>query len=343
MPPTLSETKLLVQQAIGDRTVTVIGSGLSAAAGLPTMPQLADLLLKNMPVDRSLASDWKPIADRLKTQDLESAMDGISAGSPILSDVVKLVSAEVTKKERDVFDNLAKGEALPLARLFTLLARVNSRIVVVTTNYDRLVEAASEQAGLPIDTSFTGAYFGRFDPETSRQLFESLPRQRDRRTAIATRQHVALLKPHGSLDWFRVGDEPIRSITGIDSPPLIITPGSSKYETGYERPFDHHRAAGNAAIDAARALLIVGYGFNDSHLQTHLGPALNSGTSAVVLARTLSVAAHAQLASAPQILAMERTAGAAGRSTTVYHHGESAVYDGVDLWDLEVLIAEALI
>src|ERR1019366_781951 len=262
-----------------------------------------------------------------------------------LAEIVQTVAKEVIVREREVICRMATGAVtLPCTALVERLRRVTRRAVIITTNYDRLLEAAVEHAGIPIDTSFIGDYFGRFDPTGSKQLFQSLPRLRNRRVAAVTRPHVVIYKPHGSLDWYSVDDAPMRSLINLDAPRLIITPGRSKHERGYERPFDHHRALGNTAIDAASSLLVLGYGFNDSHLQTHLGPKLREGTRALVLTRTLSEKARLEIAAAPQMLALERAHGtpSGNAATTAYWRGETVLFDGIDLWDLDTLIKEAL-
>ena len=117
-----------------------------------------------------------------------------------------------------------------------------------------------------------------------------------------------------------------------------------KLDRGYERPFDHHRSAGNDAIDAARALLIFGFGFNDRHLQTHLEPRLRDGTPALIAARTLTANARKVLDNAPQALALFRSPGIpeTDKSTTVLWRGDEVRCDGVDIWDLKELTQEVL-
>jgi hypothetical protein len=342
---TLDDIKRAIQDNVTGNTVTIVGAGISAAAGLPTMPELASTLIAALPLNPALADDWKPIADRLGRMDLESALDSVHADSPLLTEIIQTVAKEVIVREREVICGMATGNIkLPCTALIDRLRRVNRRAVIITTNYDRLLEAAVEHAGLSIDTSFIGDYFGRFDHKQSKQTFQSLPRLRSRHVATVTRPHVVIYKPHGSLDWYYVDDAPVRSLIELDVPRLIITPGKSKHERGYEQPFDHHRAAGNTAIDDASSLFILGHGFNDGHLQTHLGPKLQAGTPAVVLTRTLSDNARSQVATAPEVIALERTPGTPNgdASTTAHWHGESVPLDGVDLWDLDTLIKEAL-
>lgn len=342
----MDDVKREIQCNVTDNTVTIVGAGISAAAGLPTMAELANTLIARPPVGRALADEWKPIEARLAGMDIESALDSIDADSPLLKEIVQTVATEVMARERQVISRMATGHIrLPCTAFIERLRRVNSRrAVIITTNYDRLLEAAVEHVGVAIDTGFIGDYFGRFDHKESKQAFQVRPRRRNRRVATVTRPHVAIYKPHGSLDWYRVDGLPVRSLIDLDAQRLIITPGKSKHQRGYEQPFDHHRASGNSAIDDASALFILGYGFNDGHLQTHLTPKLLAGTPTVVLTRTLSKNARKQVAAAPKVVALERTPGTPPgyASTTAHWRGETVAFDGFDLWNLDTLIKEAL-
>ncbi len=64
--------------------------------------------------------------------------------------------------------------------------------------------------------------------------------------------HAVVLKPHGSLDWYRKETEPVRCTFPIDAPRLIITPGLNKFRGGYDQPFDAHRESANKEIDNAQ-------------------------------------------------------------------------------------------
>lgn len=74
---TVDELKRQLQQHLSDGLVTIVGSGLSAATGLPTMGDLANHLIKNMPSRLSGASkdSWDRIAQAIsKGVGLEPAL-----------------------------------------------------------------------------------------------------------------------------------------------------------------------------------------------------------------------------------------------------------------------------
>ena len=109
-------------------------------------------------------------------------------------------------------------------------------------------------------------------------------------------------KPHGSLDWYARAGRPIRyagELPGV--PRLIIPPGRNKSRLGYEQPFDRQRERANKAIDGASRLLILGYGFAEEHLETHLRPALTGGRPALILTYALSDSIRSLVRSCPAV------------------------------------------
>jgi hypothetical protein len=142
---------------------------------------------------------------------------------------------------------------------------------------------------------------------------------------------ISLYKPHGSLDWVDYDGRPVRS--AFDLGPeraLIVTPGLNKYRACYNEPFDMHRELANEAIDRAERLLIIGYGFNDDHLETHLKARIRSGTQTVMLARSLTDNAKSHLAAGPFVWGIEEAFG----GTTIYNDGTTRYVRGEELWDV---------
>jgi hypothetical protein len=131
---------------------------------------------------------------------------------------------------------------------------------------------------------------------------------------------------------------PIRSPYPLDLPRLMITPGEGKYLSGYQQPFDHHINLGNQLIDAARAVLAIGFGFNDPHLQTHLIPRIQAGLPTLILTRTLTPAAQ-DLLGCPSVTAIEAVEGGGSR---VYRSGGSEELAGLEIWQLDDFLREVL-
>jgi hypothetical protein len=121
---------------------------------------------------------------------------------------------------------------------------------------------------------------------------------------------------------------------------LIITPGLNKYRAGYNAPFDKHRELANDHIKKATRLLVVGYGFNDDHLQTHLENQIKGGTPTLVLNRSLNTKTKKLTNESDRCVCLSRRQATTGAIVTT--NGCEFEHDGPDLWDLSVLTKELL-
>jgi hypothetical protein len=244
--------------------------------------------------------------------------------------------------ERGVIAEVVKGRRqLRLTAFLKHVLKPTSGLPILTTNYDRLIEVACEAAGFHVDTTAIGLYAGSFDHERSCMASCRGHHQVGRRTVVLDHYpRAAILKPHGSLDWFRIGGDPIRCSVDIDADRLIITPGLNKYKAGYSAPFDKHRDLANDHIKRASRLLVVGYGFNDDHLQGHLIKRIRDGTPTLVLTRTRNATIESLAVESPNCVSLSRplnsTGFAALSKDTDFQH------PAPELWDLGVLSKEVL-
>jgi hypothetical protein len=149
-----------------------------------------------------------------------------------------------------------------------------------------------------------------------------------------------ILKPHGSFDWYKSGTTALRCTLELDAERLIITPGLNKYKAGYEVPFDKHRELANNHINQSACLLIVGYGFNDDHLQTHLVPRIEAGIPTLILTRTARETARRLAAESPRCICLSKPDEFTG--VTVITKRGNIKQAGSELWDLGVLTKELL-
>lgn len=160
------------------------------------------------------------------------------------------------------------------------------------------------------------------------------------RVRLQFRPRAVVCKPHGSLDWYHRDGKPVRfsgELKGHNR--LIITPGTTKFRGGYESPFDRQREKANSAIDRATRFLVLGYGFNDDHLETHLTPAIRGGKPALLITRTLTENAKNLALQNPNIIAIDK---APGGGTRVIRDAVAGVYPTLNIWDLGDFIEEVL-
>lgn len=343
----LAVLKKRIQTHLSDGLVTIIGSGLSVAEGIPGMPALAAHLLSVVTprVEASSQTLWTAISNELSAgRDLESTLLEFPPDRHLETLVVETTAEFLGAAEATIFEQVFSGSrTLRFARLLPHLLKSPSGLPVITTNYDRLIELASESSGFGVDTLFTGHRAGKLDPDKSRfsQCRGVVERKVNgrKRPTLDYSPHVRVLKPHGSFDWYQGTSGPVACAFTLQRPRMIITPGLNKYRGGYDPPFDTHRERANREIDHASRYLIIGYGFNDEHLQTHLEPKLFEGKPTILVTRSLSPKAASLIPKSPNLIAISRSASKGTLATTATGAFE---FPDSEMWDIENLVQEVL-
>jgi hypothetical protein len=87
-------------------------------------------------------------------------------------------------------------------------------------------------------------------------------------------------------------------------------------------------------------VLVVGYGFNDDHLQTHLVKRIQDGTPALILNRSVSAKVEKLAKEAPRCVCLSKPSGSPG--VAMVTNGHQFEHKGHDLWDLGILAKELL-
>lgn len=298
-------------------------------------------------IERDLAPDdvalWGRINPLIDEKGLEAALHELPPTSTLEAAIVSHVTELIASKERDVINDVFTGKkTLRLTRLFPHLLKPSSGLPIVTTNYDRLIEIAAEEAGLGLDTMFVGHFSGTLNEKESRLSFCREVTLRGKQVTYHYRQRVALFKPHGSLDWYHREGKPVRYPGDIRIPRLVITPGVNKFRNGYESPFDRHRERANHAIDRASRFLIIGYGFNDDHLETHLTPHIRDGVPTLLLTRGLSSNAAKLAKECENVVAIFRSEENGKEGSSLFVDKEEIKIPNLSLWELETFISEVL-
>jgi len=332
-----------VQGHFTDGLALVIGSGLSAAEGIPGMPALATYLDDCAGLltgtDAKLWKEVKAVLDA--DEGLEAALLKHTPSDTLEAWIAQKTCELLMPKEREVMSAVFRGEHT--LRLTTLLAKVlkpTSGLPILTPNYDRLIEVACEMAGFHVDTTAVGHFAGAFDHVRSCMGSCRGITTRAKITVLDHFPRAVVLKPHGSFDWYQSGSGALRCSIDLDAERLMITPGINKYRAGYNSPFDKHRELANDYIKRASRLLVVGYGFNDDHLQTHLINRIDDGTPTLILNRSASLKVEDLARKAPRCVCLSKLQ--AGTGFVMVTKGRQFEYSGHDLWDLGILAQELL-
>ncbi len=339
----LDEIKGRCQTHFTDGLLTIVGSGLSCAEGLPSMSELADHLSEAIDTlhDSTVCQEWTLLESKIRLNGLEQALLD-QAPSPRLEEFIsKEVSSLIVAREKKVISEVFNGSRiLRMTRLVNQLLKPSTGLPIVTTNYDRLIEIAVEQAGLGADTMFHGRFSGQLNDRETRMSFCRKVSLRHNQVSYQWAPRAAVYKPHGSLDWYLQNDLPVNCMYDLpDATRLIITPGNNKFRNGYSSPFDHHRGKANDEIDRATRFLIIGYGFNDDHLETHLSPAIKSGKPTMLITKSLSKKAKEWAINYPNVMALEQHTSEAANTNVIV---DQTIYEfpAVNLWDINSFLHE---
>lgn len=317
----------LLQDCVGKLPVIVLGSGASAAHGIPGMDPLgrhlaASILPATCQTEPHLAG-WGDFLDKVQKMDLESALTGVNVTPEVLEHIVHTTWKFLNAADFRIFEQvLANRRLLPLSQLFQHLLRSTSlELQVVTPNYDRLAEYAAEAAGYSAYTGFTFGMFG--------ERAVDVPRIQVGRRPART---VNVWKVHGSLGWFSGKEGSIVALPPLGEipsgfTPVIVTPGTEKYRRTHEEPFRSAMHSADDAVARASAFLCIGYGFNDDHLQPlMMERCTRPEVPMVLLTKEISLTAHRFLRSGrcSRYVALEE----APTGTRMFSH---EVPDGLEL------------
>jgi len=339
--PTEDEIFKQLQSHLTDGLVIVVGSGLSCAEGLPGMGELGDHLHNNLegqisPDDQAL---WDKIRPEMITNGLEAALLSTQPSPSLEDGILRHTIDLILSKEREVIQGVFSGaRTLPLSSFLERIRIPNTGLPIITTNYDRLIEIAAEEINLGVDTMFVGNFAGSLDRNKSRMSFCEGIAKSSRQANLTYRNKINIFKPHGSLDWYDRAGKPVRYSGDLELSRLVITPGLNKFRSGYDSPFDVNRERANIAINAAARFLLIGYGFNDDHLETHLRPKIQSGIPSLILTYALSENAKTLIANNPSVIAVERHAD----GSSIYISGHVIQIPRRDIWSVDGFVKGVL-
>ncbi len=336
------ELKSALQNHLSNGLAIVVGSGLSCAEGIAGMGELAEHLSTVLPTRLNVTgrNEWEQIAPNITAYGLEAALMKHEPSATLDAAIAAAVIELICPQEGAIISRVISGQrTLKFSRLIPHLLKPSEGVPILTTNYDRLVEVACEAAGLHVDNGFDGSILGMSNPEEAEKNLVRSEQIVSSRLRRRKRPHARVFKPHGSLDWYQGAEGPVRYVGDLNLNRLIVTPGRSKLRKGYDKPFDEHRDTINRIIERSTRFLIIGYGFNDDHLETRLTQKIGSGTPTLLLTRDLSAKAKSLALANTAVIAIER---ADDISSRIFFHGKSVEVNTADLWDLAVFVDEVL-
>ena len=117
------------------------------------------------------------------------------------------------------------------------LVKTPSKLSIVTTNYDTLIEDAADSIGFTVIDGFTFAHRPQFDSDMFEwNLVKDIENIKTRELEYK-KNIINLLKLHGSLTWERSDKHIFRKEKNNVKKPIMIFPSSNKYMQSYQEPY----------------------------------------------------------------------------------------------------------
>lgn len=297
-----------------ENLVVLAGSGTSLTfnrQGLPKVaPSMTDLWAscRNLDVARfdevlrsvkydDVAGTWP---DGSQKQDIELLLSLCDSHLPLknLSTTRhRKVSEFLAAAKRNIIRETSFVDQVPLEswtahnRFINVLGKRSpkqKRLKVFTTNYDLAFEVAASNTGMIVIDGFEFSKPHRFNPAWFHYDIVNRTQASEKGGAYLP-NIIHLYKIHGSIDWVRT-TAGVYKQTGADKTsgePVFIYPSSTKYQSSYDSPYLDMMAAFLEAVQKPKtALLCLGFGFNDKHLNNAITMALRTNSEIMVMAAT---------------------------------------------------------
>lgn len=168
-----------IQSFFSSNTVLVVGSGLSCAEGLPGMWRLAAELIKKVPeeIKEDSHRQWNDIKNDLLNNEglvkddanLEATLLKYPPNEDIEVAIRNVTTNYIKEEERQVIHRVTTGEnKLRFSNFIKRFRIPETGLVVICTNYDRLIEIACEIEGIPVDNLFYGKNISELNVKKSK-------------------------------------------------------------------------------------------------------------------------------------------------------------------------------
>jgi hypothetical protein len=236
-------------------------------------------LLRGLEILGYSKTKGEPTPERVAFTELKNNLEQIIIDfTTSISDIERsIATAELSKREE------AFGYLVNFLMSFASRSGTRDRLNMFTTNYDRVIEAGAELAGLHLLDRFTGTLAPIF--RSSRLDIDMHYNPPGIRGEPRYLEGVArFTKLHGSIDWIYSGADirriglpfgsaDIRSflnapgLSDIDSRNVMIYPNSAKDRETAEYPYVELVRDFAAALCRPNSTLVTyGYGFGDEHI-----------------------------------------------------------------------------
>lgn len=277
-----------------ENIVILTGAGSSINFGGKSMSGLWDVAESNITNFSDILESVKYSDENKLKKDLEyllsflqiekQNLENKKEDSTIVSGYIELIESKILSECSFSLPDNSPHDFF-LKKLLRARKNVDPRIKIFTLNYDISFETASDRIGAVLIDGFSFTQRQTFNPASYDIDIVYREKSRIHSEESFYSKVLHLYKIHGSVTWSKsnINDgliykekEPV-----IDpKKSVLIYPNSSKYEKSYEMPF--FEIVGRLQTSLRKentTLLVIGYGFNDEHINRILRESIKNNAN----------------------------------------------------------------
>ncbi|OIO30860.1 MAG: hypothetical protein AUJ18_07070, partial [Candidatus Hydrogenedentes bacterium CG1_02_42_14] len=270
----------------------------------------------------------------------ETALNRTSPDENLSKEIIKTVGDYISEKDREVRDRYFNQQiTIPVERLINYFR--SEILTIITPNYDCLVEYCCDELKIHCNTGFVGYFRKALDFEKAEREVEYVDRSvvvKGKRRQIAKYiSHIKLYKVHGSIDWYDLNNNTVSDMENrkYEDKRLIILPGDRKYSETIHEPYRELIQKADNSLRSGRSFLMIGYGFNDEHLQEILVKKLvEDEKPGIIITKELSEKAKELLSKCPNLWGISRK----NSSTVICNRKNEYEIPDIELWRIDEFI-----
>ena len=281
----------ITEWLMGPETCYLLGAGCSVCAGKPLIGGLTDKAMEK--AEGELLQQFKnlrQIGDRQPT--IEDLINFLVRYRDILEATtnenahglsIENIERWLTEIKREIVNAVADDwESSPQHERFLSRLSMQKRrgpLDIFSLNYDTLLEASLDALRLPYTDGFWGTNRAWFDERSFAETGEG--------------KSCRIFKLHGSVNWIRDASGYVRRVPAANGntleEPIVIYPSEQKYlqtQFGvYETLMGRFRGRLRMVEKKNSFLIVLGYSFNDLHINEAICDAVNvKGSNLTVVA-----------------------------------------------------------
>jgi hypothetical protein len=160
-----------------------------------------------------------------------------------------------------------------ISKIIDILNLSNSRQTprtanLFTTNYDLFIEKASDNVLQNYRFIFNDGASGYFNRKLDGSNYNRTVSYKGLNDNYTNEiPSLTLIKPHGSMNWEKVGDSVLIRNSVIDSPVIVKPTGYEEQDTFYNNHFHEMLRVFQLELDKPQSVLfVIGFSFQDKHI-----------------------------------------------------------------------------